>query len=121
MISVRKFSVAANGIAQAICNDASFRVHLVMGLAVLLFASVVRCEAWEWCVLLICIGMVWTAELLNTAIETMFKGFSSEVRDERYPCLDIAAGSVLFSSIVSAIVGCVILIPRSLKLLSYQV
>lgn len=121
MISVRKFHVAAKGIGQAARDDASFRVHLVMGLAVLVLALILRCVDWEWCALLICIGMVWTAELLNTAIETLFKGFPTEVRDERYPCLDIAAGSVLFSSIVAAIVGCLILIPRSLKLLGYQV
>ena len=121
MTSVRKFRVAAQGLIGASCNDASFRIHLLMGVAVVVTATVVRCVAWEWCVLLICIGMVWTAELLNSAIETLFKGFPIEVRDQRYPCLDIAAGAVLFASIIAAIVGCVILIPRSLHTFGYQV
>ena len=117
MISVRKFSVAFQGIAKAVRDDASFRVHGMMGIAVMTIAGFLRCDAWEWCVVLLCIGMVWTAELINTAIEILFKGFPVEVRYERFPCLDIAAGAVLFCSIMAAIVGCVIFVPRIIELI----
>ena len=55
-----------------------------------------------------CIGMVMTAELFNSSIETLFRGLEQEARDRVYSCLDIAAGAVLVAGLTAAAIGSII-------------
>jgi diacylglycerol kinase len=89
-------------------GHSSFFVHFFFTALVLAAAIVLRCERWEWCVLVACIGGVLTAELFNSAIETLFRGLEQEARDRVYGCLDIAAGAVLVAGLTAAGIGAVI-------------
>jgi diacylglycerol kinase len=86
---------------------------------VLAAAVVLKCSLLEWCVLVGCVGMVLTAELFNSAVETLFRGLSEEVRERSWQSLDIAAGAVLLASITAAVVGCVIFVPKLAALLGW--
>ena len=68
-------------------------------------ALVFRCDWQDWCLIVGCIGLVFTAELFNSAIETLFHGLDAETKARIHGCLDIAAGSVLVASLTAAIVG----------------
>ena len=52
-----------------------------------------------------CIGLVLTAELFNSAVETLFRGLDEPTRERAWPALDIAAGAVLLASVFAAAVG----------------
>ena len=58
------------------------------------------------------LGLVLAAELLNTAVEMLFRGLPQAERDRVYPCLDVAAGGVLAASVCAAVAGLLILLPR---------
>jgi diacylglycerol kinase len=75
-------------------------------------AIVLDCALVDWCLLLACIGAVMTAELFNSAIETLFRGLDEETRNRIWPCLDIAAGAVLLASIVASVIGCLVFVPK---------
>ena len=51
----------------------------VAGLAVA-FAVALECSLVEWCLILLCIGGVITAELFNSALETLFHGLDEATR-----------------------------------------
>ncbi len=71
-------------------------------------AAALECNHVEWCIVIGCIGMVMTAELFNSAIETLFHGLDAEVKNRNYSCLDIAAGAVLVAGLTSAAIGTII-------------
>jgi diacylglycerol kinase len=112
----KKFRAAFRGIKLGVRGHSSFSVHFFVTAGVIVAALVLRCGVLEWCILLGCIGLVLTAELFNSAIETMFRGLDEASKERTWPSLDIAAGAVLLASIVAAIIGSVVFL-RQLALL----
>jgi diacylglycerol kinase len=92
-------------------------VHFFLAALVLAAAIVFRCRLLEWCLLLGCIGAVLTAELFNSALETLFHGLDEETKPRARPYLDIAAGAVLLVSVSAALVGSLVFVGRLLALL----
>jgi diacylglycerol kinase len=107
-----KFHVAFRGIKLGIRGHSSFFVHFFFSALVLAAGLILRCELMEWCVLLGCITMVITTELINSAVETLFRGLDGPTKKRVWPALDIAAGAVLFASIGAAVLGCLVLLPH---------
>ena len=110
-----KFGDAFRGLKLGIRGHSSFFVHFFFAALVLATAVVLRCSLLQWCILLLCIGLVLTAELFNSAIETLFRGLDAETKDRIHGCLDIAAGAVLLASIVSAVIGAIIFVRQLLN------
>jgi diacylglycerol kinase len=111
-----KFRAAFRGVKLGMRGHSSFSVHLFFTALVVAAAIVLRCGPLEWCILLGCIGMVMAAELFNSAIETLFRGFDEATKARAWPALDIAAGAVLLASLTAAVVGSIVFL-RQLGLL----
>ena len=107
-----KFRESLRGIKLGIRGHSSFFVHFFFAALVLATAIVLRCEALEWCLLLGCIGLVITAELFNSAVETIYHGLDDSTRPRLRHCLDIAAGAVLLASITAALIGAIVFVPK---------
>jgi diacylglycerol kinase len=107
-----KFKVAFRGIKLGMRGHSSFAVHFFFTALVLAAGIVLRCEPWEWCMLLGCIGFVLTAELFNSAFETLFRGLDEATKRRTWPTLDVAAGAVLLASIFASIIGGLVLLNR---------
>lgn len=105
---VRKFYLAGRGVISGIQGQSSFAVHLPVAVLVIILAAALRCELWQWCVLLLCIGLVLSAELANSAIEELAKGLCNEPNPSVGRALDIASGAVLVASIAAACIGVII-------------
>jgi diacylglycerol kinase len=111
-----KFKFAFRGIKLGVRGHSSFSVHFFFTALVLAAAVILKCDLIQWCVLLGCIGLVLTAELFNSAIETLFCGLDEETKTRVWPSLDIAAGAVLTASIISAVIGSLIFLRQLLAL-----
>lgn len=103
-----KFREAFRGVKRGVRGHSSFSVHFFFAVLAVALAVALECNYLEWCAVIGCIGMVATAELLNSSIEELFKGLEQEARDRVYGCLDIAAGAVLVAGLTAAAVGAVI-------------
>ena len=112
----KKFSYAFRGWKFGIRGQSSFSVHFFFTAMVLLAAAVLGCTLEQWCLLLLCIGGVLTAELINSAIETLFRGLDPETREKSWKALDISAGAVLAMSITAALVGILLFGHRLLEM-----
>lgn len=106
---MQKFRNAFRGIYVGSRHESSFAVHIPIALAVVVIAWFTGCNIAEWCLLLLCILVVLSLELMNSAIEHLARGLCSEQNAEVGNALDIASGAVLVGSIGAAIVGCVVL------------
>jgi diacylglycerol kinase len=111
-----KFRDAFRGLKLGIRGHSSFFVHFFFAALVLAAGVVLQCRALEWCLLLGCIGMVLTAELFNSAIETIYRGLDKATKARARPCLDIAAGAVLLASIAAAVIGSIVFLGRLIDL-----
>lgn len=107
-----KFREAFRGIKRGVRGHSSFYVHFFIAVLVVATAFVLHCDPIEWCLLIGCIGFVFTAELFNSAIETLFHGLDGESKNRIQGCLDIAAGAVLMAGLTSATIGSIVFLRR---------
>jgi diacylglycerol kinase len=111
-----KFGDAFRGVKLGVRGHSSFFVHFFFSALVLAAGIALRCGSLEWCVLLGCIGLVLTAELFNSAIETLFHGLDEATKARVHGCLDIAAGAVLLASLTASVLGAIVFIRQLLAL-----
>lgn len=107
---------ACRGIKLGVRGHSRFFVHFFCAALVLAAAIVLRCDLVQWCLLLGCIGLVHITDLLNNAIEALFRGLDEESMSRAVPCLDIAAGAVLLASITACLVGGIIFLSRLIEM-----
>ena len=75
---------------------------------VLAAAAVLRMDALQWCVLLLCIAGVLAAEIFNSALESMARSITGQEDPHIRNALDIASGAVLTAAFGSIAVGIVL-------------
>lgn len=103
-----KFREAFHGIKLGVRRDAGFYVHFYFATLAVLAAIVLGCNVVEWCLILLCISMVVSIELLNSSLETLFHGLDAATKNRLVGVLDISAGAVLVASIFAAVIGVII-------------
>ena len=106
------FACAFRGIAALLKNEVHARVHLAATVAVLALGWWLDINAGEWMAVVLSIGLVWTAEALNTAIEYVADLAHPDEHPEVKKLKDLAAAAVLFASIVALVVGLIVFLPR---------
>ena len=111
-----KFREAFRGVKLGVRGHSSFSVHFFFATVAVTLALVLQCDPTEWCLVVGCIGAVLSAELVNSAIETLFHGLDAESKARLRGCLDIAAGAVLVAGLTAAAIGTIVFGPKLLKL-----
>jgi diacylglycerol kinase len=113
-----KIAAAFRGIKLGVRGHSSFFVHFFFAALVVAVAAALGCDLTQWCVLLGCVGLVLTAELFNSCVETLFRGLDEETRSRAWPALDIAAGAVLLASLTASAIGLLVFGSRLLAMLN---
>jgi diacylglycerol kinase len=106
---VNKFRLAWRGFRRGVRSESNFFVHLFMAAAVIAAARVLNCTLVEWCLLVLCISMVLTTEMMNTALEHLAKAVSERRNPFIADALDMASAAVLLASVGAVIVGTIVL------------
>ena len=96
----------------------SFWVHFPAAAAVILAGLILNLNWASMGLLLLSIGMVFVAELLNTSIEFIASAVTSNYDPRIEAALDVASGAVLVASLVAVIVGGLVLGCGLLKMLT---
>lgn len=113
-ISKRVFSFryAFKGIIWFLSSQHNLLIHLIAALIVISAGLYFQLERWEWIAVVICIGMVIGAELVNTAVEILCDALIPERNKRAEIIKDVSAGAVLIFAIMAMIVGLIIFLPR---------
>lgn len=102
---------ALSGLVHVARRERNFQIEMALGLAALAMAWWLRISPIEWLAVVICCGLVLSAELFNTAIEkladTLGLGHNEQIRVVK----DVAAGAVLVAAVVSFAVGAAVFLP----------
>ena len=88
------------------------KIHVLAMAIVIALGIFFKLSKIEWCIIIITIVMVISAELFNTAIETVVDMVSPQKNPQAKLTKDIAAGAVLTLAIGAVIIGAIIFIPK---------
>jgi len=109
---IKSFGYALSGIIYTIKTQLNFRIHLVALLLAGTAGWYFKLSSSEWLALVLTVGLVLVAELLNTAIELLVDLVSPEYNAVAGKVKDIAAGAVLVAAIIALFTGSIIFIPK---------
>ncbi len=115
---IGKFKGAFYGVGLGIWGQSSFYVHIPVAMAVISFAIWFQLPIEQFSILILCIAIVLSAELFNSALESIAKAITSEFDDNIRVALEVASGAVLVTAIGAAAVGAMILYPHFMSLIS---
>ena len=104
----QSFKNAFSGLTYAFIREKNVKIHTVFTVVVVLFGVFFKIEALEWLALIITIALVIVCELINTSIEAVVDMITKEYNEKAKIAKDIAAAAVLFSAIISTIVGIIV-------------
>lgn len=102
------FKNALAGLAWALRTQPNFRVHLVLSAIALGLSWYFRITRTEWAIIIFTIVLGLTAELINTAIESMTDLITKEWREEAKIAKDVSAGMMLTTAIGAVVVAIVV-------------
>lgn len=105
---VRSFGYAIQGFFTAVWTERNIKVQLLVGVATYVAGTIVELNWLEWSIVTICIGMVISAELVNTSLEAVVDLASPGLHPLAKRAKDIAAASVFVLSVAAAIVGIIV-------------
>lgn len=114
---IRGFGFAAKGVRYAFSSQLNFRVQCLLAAMALALAAVLHISAAEWCWICLCIGLVLSAELLNTSLEALTDLVSPGFNEKAGLVKDAAAAAVLITAFFSLAIGCIIFLPKLYSLL----
>ena len=111
----RSFRHAFAGLAYAVRTQPNICIHLLAAAGVILIALWLKLSLVELGLLVLTIGLVLVAELVNTAIEALVDLVSPEPHPKAKVVKDVSAGAVVVAAIVSVAIGILILGPPLLN------
>lgn len=112
------FRYAFHGVCTVFQEERNMRVHVFSMTAIIVLSMTLSLDLFEWFWILLANFLVLVMEVWNTVIENTIDLVSPDYHPLAKKVKDMAAAAVLFTSIFSAIIGSVILLPKILRLLS---
>lgn len=112
------FRFAFEGIAYTFRTQRNFKVHSGVMLAVVIVGLAVGLSPEQWAILALASGLVFQAELMNTALEAVVDHVSPEFHALAKVAKDCAAGAVFLTALCAVVVGLLVLGPPLLRALA---
>ena len=106
------FGHAFDGISYSLKHVKNIKIHLFFTVLVLIGGYFFKINAFEWLTCLICMALVISLELLNSAVEEAVNLATLEINERAKHAKDLAAGAVLVSAFISFVIGLVIFLPK---------
>ena len=108
---------ANKGIKHAFKTQRNLWIHFIIAALIIGSGLYLQLSYFEFMAIVIAIGFVMIAEMVNTAIEEIVNLVTPTRRARATIAKDVAAGAVLFSAFCAIIVGCLVFIPHIMRML----
>ena len=109
----QKFRCAFRGVRLGVRGQNSFLVHFTAAGLTISAAAWLRVESTEWCLLILCITLVLTAEMFNSALEHLARAVDRSENRHIGSALDIGSAAVLTAARGATVTGSIILAFRA--------
>ena len=109
---LKSLRFAFRGMLTLVRSEHSIMVQLAIGMLVSILGFLLDISPTEWMLQTICIGLVLSAEGLNTAVEKLCDFVHPGPDPKIGRIKDIAAGGVGFAAVLAIVVGIIIYAPK---------
>lgn len=106
------FYYASAGICRFFKTEHNAWLHMAASIGVIALTIAYPVSGIEAILLVFAIGLVWTAELINTCIEKTMDFITTEKRPQIEVIKDMSAGAVLITACIAVITGLIIFVPK---------
>lgn len=107
----KSFHFACDGLVQFFTTQHNAIIHAVATVVVIVLAVVIQLPVTQLLFILFSVGLVWMAELFNTAIEQLCDMVCPQQHPKIKFIKDVSAAAVLVTAAVALISACIIFIP----------
>jgi diacylglycerol kinase len=115
---LKSFTAAVAGFKELVLHEHNARIHLVAAVLAVAAGFLLNISSWEWVAIVLVIGLVFAAELVNSAIEELSDVINPQSDRRIKRIKDYGAAAVLVAAMVSVVVGFVIFVPKITTMLS---
>jgi len=115
---LRSVLFALQGVKQFFSRDRNGKIQTVFGITAIVLGFTVSLPSFQWLLVLFCIGLVISLEMINSAIEKYCDLVTTDFHPGIKVIKDVAAGAVLVASLMSLVIGLIIFIPALVKFLN---
>ncbi|MBU3733947.1 MAG: diacylglycerol kinase family protein [Candidatus Fonsibacter sp.] len=109
---IKSFGPAWKGLFWLFKNEGNAQFHLIATIVVVIAGFYLKVTIFEWVLLCFAIGLVISAEALNTAIEKAIDLLHPQKHEKAGLVKDLAAAGVLITSITAVIIAALVFIPK---------
>jgi len=113
---LRSFRYAGRGLARLL-GEPNARIHALAAVLAVALGAFVRLSTTEWALVALAIALVFSAEAVNTAVESL----ADAAVPERHPLVgtakDLGAAAVLLAALGAVAVGGCVFVPHLSRLL----
>ncbi len=110
------FQYAFSGLAHLLRTQQNTWIHLTFTVLTITGAGFLHFKIWKWIILVLVIGIVWTAEAFNTSLEHLTDLASPRYHQKAKIVKDVGAAAVLLTAIMAFVVGLLLFIPPIINL-----
>jgi diacylglycerol kinase len=102
--TAKSFKYAFKGIGHAMLNEANFRIQLIVAIGSIILGLYFEISNVEWGLLVLSMGFLLSAEMVNTVVEEFVDHLIKEENDGARIIKDLSAGFVLTAAITTFII-----------------
>lgn len=113
----RSFLYAIEGFQYTVLHEQNMVIHILMAFLVIVAGLLFQISLTEWLICFLLIGLVMTAELINTSIEAVVDLVSPNYSPLAKIAKDTAASAVMVFSITALLAGVLIFGPKIIQIL----
>jgi diacylglycerol kinase len=114
---IKSFGNAFRGIFFAFKTQHNIWIHSLAIVVVVIAGFIFKLDAMEWGLVVLAIGLVLAAEMINTAMEWLMDLVSPGYSEKAGLIKDAAAGAVLVAAVISVIIGIIVFLPKIIELI----
>jgi len=112
---MNSFKYAIQGFLMSFKKERNMKIHFFVMIAVIVIGFLLKISKIEWIVCIVLFGIVIAGEMFNTAIETTVDIAMPYKNPKAKIAKDVSAGGVLILALTSAVIGCMIFIPKIIE------
>lgn len=114
---IRSFGYSIEGLKYAYKYEQSMLIHIIATIFVVCVNFFFQVTGIEWLITILAIGMVLSAELINTAIEAVVDLVTLEINPLAKIAKDCGSAATFVLACMAAAIGCVVYIPYIINML----
>ena len=113
---IKSFAYAFAGLKVLFREEHNSWIHATAAVLAIAMGFIFHISPMEWIAVVIVIGMVFSAEIINSSIERTADFVKAERDDRKRDIKDLGAAAVLVCAITAAVVGLIIFLPKIIAL-----